>query len=133
MFAAVGEAWGRGDGSTTFNVPDLRGRFLRGTDSGIGRDPDRIARIAINPGGNTGDAIGSLQADAIQGHAHSISHLLIAPADARGVPRLETSDQSASPYAFNTAEIVADGAHGTPRVSAESRPQNANVTYIIKD
>ncbi|WP_258547253.1 phage tail protein [Thalassospira xiamenensis] len=30
LFAAVGETWGAGDGSTTFNLPDLREWFLRG-------------------------------------------------------------------------------------------------------
>lgn len=30
LFAAIGTIYGAGDGSTTFNVPDLRGYFLRG-------------------------------------------------------------------------------------------------------
>lgn len=30
LFAAIGTTWGAGNGSTTFNVPDLRGLFLRG-------------------------------------------------------------------------------------------------------
>lgn len=30
LFARIGIAWGEGDGSTTFNVPDLRGMFIRG-------------------------------------------------------------------------------------------------------
>jgi microcystin-dependent protein len=33
LFAAISTTWGTGDGSTTFNVPDLRGQFLRGFDS----------------------------------------------------------------------------------------------------
>jgi hypothetical protein len=32
IFAIVGETYGRGDGSTTFQLPDFRGRFLRGAD-----------------------------------------------------------------------------------------------------
>ena len=31
LFSAIGTTWGTGDGSTTFNVPDLRGAFLRAT------------------------------------------------------------------------------------------------------
>ena len=30
LFEAIGTTWGAGDGSTTFNIPDLRGYFLRG-------------------------------------------------------------------------------------------------------
>lgn len=41
LFSAIGTAYGSGDGSTTFNVPDLRGEFLRGWDSGRGIDPGR--------------------------------------------------------------------------------------------
>ncbi|WP_297323344.1 phage tail protein [uncultured Bartonella sp.] len=41
LFAAIGEWWGKGDGQTTFNVPDLRGQFLRGWDAGKGVDANR--------------------------------------------------------------------------------------------
>lgn len=34
--------WGLGDGSTTFNIPDLRGEFIRGLDDGRGVDTNRI-------------------------------------------------------------------------------------------
>ena len=30
LFAVIGTSFGTGDGSTTFNIPDLRGEFLRG-------------------------------------------------------------------------------------------------------
>jgi hypothetical protein len=30
LFAAIGTTWGAGDGSTTFNLPDLKNRFLVG-------------------------------------------------------------------------------------------------------
>lgn len=63
LFTAIGTAWGSVDG-THFNVPDLRGVFLRGTDGGAARDPDRAARTAIATGGNTGDAVGSVQTNA---------------------------------------------------------------------
>jgi microcystin-dependent protein len=33
LFSALSTAWGVGDGSSTFNVPDLRGAFLRGSGS----------------------------------------------------------------------------------------------------
>lgn len=33
LFAAIGSTWGNGDGTTTFNIPDLRNRVLIGTGS----------------------------------------------------------------------------------------------------
>jgi phage-related tail fiber protein len=41
LFSAIGTTHGAGDGSTTFNVPDLRGEFVRGWDHGRGVDSGR--------------------------------------------------------------------------------------------
>jgi len=57
LFSAIGTTYGTGNGSTTFNVPDYRGCFLRGLDESRGLDAGR--------------AIGSYQADSLQPHAHS--------------------------------------------------------------
>jgi phage-related tail fiber protein len=64
LFANLGTSSGSGDGSTTFNIPDLRGRFIRGVDGTAGVDPDKATRVAMNPGGNTGNNVGSVQANA---------------------------------------------------------------------
>jgi microcystin-dependent protein len=34
LFAAIGEDYGNGDGTTTFNIPDMQGRFPRGGTPG---------------------------------------------------------------------------------------------------
>jgi microcystin-dependent protein len=41
LFALLGTTWGSGDGSTTFNLPDLRGEFIRGLDDSRGIDTGR--------------------------------------------------------------------------------------------
>ena len=41
LFAKIGTTFGAGDGSTTFNLPDLRGEFIRGFDDGRGVDSGR--------------------------------------------------------------------------------------------
>lgn len=56
LFAAIGTTFGVGDGTTTFNVPDLRGSFLRGWDDGRGVDAGR--------------AFGSIQESANKYHDH---------------------------------------------------------------
>jgi len=42
LFAAIGTIHGAGNGTTTFNVPDMRGEFVRGLDDGRGVDPGRV-------------------------------------------------------------------------------------------
>ncbi|MGB0661335.1 MAG: phage tail protein [Mangrovicoccus sp.] len=42
LFAAIGTSFGEGDGVATFNVPDLRGEFIRGLDDGRGVDTGRV-------------------------------------------------------------------------------------------
>lgn len=42
LFAVIGETFGAGNGSTTFNLPDLRGEFVRGWDNGRGVDSGRV-------------------------------------------------------------------------------------------
>jgi microcystin-dependent protein len=38
LFGKISTTWGTGDGSTTFNVPDMRGAFVRGWDNSKGLD-----------------------------------------------------------------------------------------------
>jgi len=42
LFAVIGTTYGVGDGSSTFNVPDLRGRTLAGLDNMGGSDAGRL-------------------------------------------------------------------------------------------
>jgi microcystin-dependent protein len=62
LFAVIGYAHGGSGGA--FNVPDLRDRFVRGTNGGANVDPDRDARTAAAVGGATGNNLGSVQGSA---------------------------------------------------------------------
>ena len=140
LFAAIGVAHGSGDGSTTFHLPDLRGRFLRGVDNmgtgAAGRDSDAATRTASNAGGASGSNVGSVQADSMQGHYHQDY------VEFKGAGRYSSgaysmfTDSPSSNASAGAGKIVrqasTDGTNGTPRISAESRPQNAAVLYIIK-
>jgi microcystin-dependent protein len=42
LFSAISTVYGSGDGSTTFNLPDLRGEFIRSMDVGRGVDSGRF-------------------------------------------------------------------------------------------
>ena len=41
LFSSISTTWGVGDGSSTFNLPDLRGQFVRGWDNSAGVDSGR--------------------------------------------------------------------------------------------
>lgn len=57
LFAVVGVIHGAGDGTTTFNVPDMRGVSPRGWDNGRGLDPARV--------------FASYQVDTLASHNHT--------------------------------------------------------------
>lgn len=71
LFAVLGTSYGAGDGSTTFNLPDYRGKFLRGYDNGAGNDPDAATRQDRGDG-TTGDAVGTLQDGEMESHLHQV-------------------------------------------------------------
>lgn len=55
LFARIGTTFGAGDGSTTFNVPDLRGRVAAGKDDMGGTAASRLTNTGNgNPGINGG-------------------------------------------------------------------------------
>ena len=136
LYLAVGDAWGNGDGSTTFHLPDLRGRMLRGTDNAAGRDPDAGARTAANTGGNTGDAVGTVQSDAIRNMtgAWSVTNTFTGDPSASGVYSTSgTSTLRPSPgTGTNLRNTINFNAGNQVPTAAENRPVNANMNYIIK-
>jgi microcystin-dependent protein len=70
LFAAIGWSWGGDEKQGVFNIPDLRGRFLRGVDEGTGRDPDADSRTHQISGVVIGGVVGSVQEDMLQSHKH---------------------------------------------------------------
>ena len=76
LYAAIGDANGNGDGSTTFTLPDRRGRVSRGSDNmgtaqgAAGRDT--FTRSTSGTGGNA-SGVGSKQEDSNKQHNHSAS------------------------------------------------------------
>ena len=138
LYKAIGVCWGTGDGATTFNLPDLRGMFLRGVSGESGNDPDADSRVLlIDNGGNTGNNVGSYQGDAMRNIAGNVPAVLTHKrADgADGVFELnrggweeligeDRRDAWVSNLNFDASRIVP--------VGNDNRPKNVYVTYIIK-
>jgi len=67
LFSAIGILYGAGNGTTTFNIPNLRGEFIRGWDDSRGVD--------------TGRVMGSAQLDQVQDHQHGFGKYIDIEAD----------------------------------------------------
>jgi microcystin-dependent protein len=142
LFEVISTLHGEGDATTTFHLPDLRGRFLRGADDmgtgAAGRDPDAAARTAANAGGATGNAVGSVQADENKPHEHfTVVNALTAGAaiSASNYLKRQSADaESGNGYAYNLRGLTTPPTVGRTSKTgiSESRPQNANTSYIIK-
>jgi len=70
LFSLVGTAYGSGDGSTTFNIPDLRGRVIAGKDDMGG---SAASRLTSGGSGITGTTLGATGGAEI--HALTIAEL----------------------------------------------------------
>ena len=115
LYTTIGIAYGSGNGSTTFNIPDLRGRFVRGVDDGTGRDPDASSRTPSGVGGNIGDSVGSMQEDEFKTHTHEYTLF----------PESEGGIAGGNYWQEGAASTGATG-------GAETRPKNIYVNWMIK-
>lgn len=119
LHRAIGNSSG-GD-TSRFNVPDLRGVFIRGVDRHDSpRDPDSKDRHAQNPGGLTGNAVGTYQADAFKKHTHNTNEWKTSAF------KITHSDNHWHPPCEKNS--VASTEAGD---SAETRPKNVAAYYII--
>lgn len=106
LFAAIGTTFGAGDGSTTFNLPQMRGEFPRGWDNGRGID--------------TGRAFGSFQAESIGPHNHSLTVAYSA---------FNTAWSGGGADSFGRGPSTLTTANNS---GAETRPRNVAFLYCIK-
>ena len=137
LFSILSTTHGAGDGSSTFNLPDLRGQFVRGWDNSAGVDASRV--------------FGSTQTDQNKNHTHTtdsvtltggirkISEGFLSGGSATGV-FTKTSDGNNSITGSSSTSPVGgvdfDGTHSHTISSSgggtEARPKNVALMYIIK-
>ena len=104
LFGRIGTTFGAGNGSTTFNVPEIRGEFVRGLDEGRGVDPGRL--------------IGTAQADMLEAHTHTVGL---------------ADDSSASGSKVKEGSGNVDASFTTSsNGGTETRPRNVAFPFIIK-
>ena len=132
LFAAIGTTYGPGDGSTTFNLPDLRGEFMRGWDDGRGIDLGRAF------GSAQGDAIRNITGEAKFGYDGDTVYDPNAAASTLAIyyPDRKVQDQVnnltlTSNAANNWRPLVFDASRAVP-TAGENRPRNIALLACIK-
>jgi hypothetical protein len=132
LFEVLGESHGPGNGTTTFHLPDLRGRFVRGLSQESNEDNDKNARTANVIGANSGNNVGSIQNDTIRNitgqwpedsNATSTSGVFQRTGPGVGSNSGDGTG-GANRWSFNASRVVP--------VGPENRPINIYMNYIIK-
>lgn len=118
LFSAIGTTFGEGDGVNTFNIPDLRGEFIRGWDDGRGVDSSR--------------GFGSHQMDALQKITGRF----------QGDDAMTSANLSGAFYKYGTSlagnlndnvgSIVGFDSSRVTRSANETRPRNVALLACIK-
>ena len=136
LFISLGSGalHGAGDGSTTFNLPDYRGKFMRGVDGAAGNDIDKAARTHPVTGAVAGNVVGSVQADAIRNitgtglasraYGTSGSGAIASYVSGSGANGTGSSATTVIEWNFDSSRVVP--------TASDNRPKNVNVNYIVK-
>lgn len=118
LFDAIGTAYGVGDGSTTFNVPDLRGRSPVGVDGGAGRITANNTRGAAGGAESVTLTTSHLPAHthgagtlAIGSHTHGVGTLAIGN-HTHGAGTLAAASAGDHTHSLTGISIGSGGGHG---------------------
>jgi len=126
LFTAISTTYGVGDGSTTFNVPDLRGRVVAGQDDMGGTSANRLTDKSGGLDGDTlGDTGGSethiLTVDELASHTHTLTGI---STDDSGTSTVELG--ATGPSTINTGSTGSNTAHNNVQPTII-------LNYIIKE
>ena len=137
LFAIIGTTHGEGDGSSTFNVPDLRGEFVRGWDDGRGVDSGRSfasSQSSANLQHNHTATATSTSSVTDPGHFHNVAYSNSDSGDGvieesgTGLSGYEPTEVATTGISINTALIPIS----INNQGSEARPRNIAMLYVIK-
>ena len=148
LFAVIGTRYGVGSSSnnTTFNLPDLRGEFIRGVNtSSSGADPNRA--IGSNQGGQNESHLHSVSITtsnkSLTGTVSRVSETYAASGQATGVFSKGSSDTAsltpsrvdnspAGSFSMDASHDHTVSGNTGNQGGNETRPRNIAMMYIIK-
>lgn len=127
LFAIIGETYGAGDASTTFNVPDLRGRFPLGKDNMGGVSANRVTDTDADAlGGADGDETKDLT------HTHTIAHTHTVTPNSGSVSSGATSSPWAVAETWTTSGVSSANSGSGGSATQDIMPPFITLNYIIK-
>ena len=124
LFAVIGIAYGIGDGSTSFNLPDLRETVPVGAGRMTGRDV----------GAHDVYTVGGFKDDQLQGHWHGDGTTSVCNVESRvdkGFINILDNEWANKTTDF-TKNTISDDIHGTARIGDTTHGKQLGVNYIIK-
>jgi microcystin-dependent protein len=140
LFAAIGTTWGVGNGTTTFNVPDLRNDFLRGASGTLTVGTKQTDALKTHTHTGTTSSDGTHSHNVYGGNGENTAVRGIGKSDANGIGGL--TDTSGNTYhstlGGNGTQIIQNGGAHTHTFTtgstgdAETRPRNGVVLWVIK-
>ena len=141
LFAVVGTTYGVGDGSSTFNLPDLQGRVVAGKDDMSGASANRLTDAVT--GGLNGDTLGdtggteshtltSAQSGLV-GHTHGVSASLEATTGAgASTTGVDTGDSAfQGNNAANNTSMINVSISAVASADASEAHNNVQPTIIL--
>jgi len=130
LFGAVGETFGVGDGAATFNIPDLRGQFLRGWDNGRGVDSGRSF------GSDQGDAIRNISGSVTFLGATGSSETMNTSTTSGAISADPEVEAGATQLSVTTSsgwrQIMRFNASSQVPTAQENRPKNTSLMFCVK-
>ena len=141
LFAIIGTAYGTGNGSSTFNLPDLRGEFVRGFDHGRGVDSNRsINDPQDSQFGRHNHNVSASSTSSVSdpGHQHSMSVGFFNSLSSGGALAFRDAGTSnrinnaSTGISVSTSTSISQSNRGGAENSSETRPRNVAMMYIIK-
>lgn len=124
LFTAIGTVWGVGDGSTTFNLPDMR----ESAPVGVGTYAAVTGTTHGTITAHDSFTLAQSKDDQIQGHFHSIS----TAGTGLGSGTYTYGPAASGLTTVYTGAPSTDGTNGTPRTGTVTRGKGIGLNFIIK-